>query len=128
MKNPPVLKKLPEAEFDVMQIVWALPSPMTTNQILFQLEQEKEWKPQTLATLLTRLVNRGFLKTQKEGKERSYWPLILKEDYLKFETKAFVKQYHHSSFIHLANTFYGDGPLSNEDIDDLLNWVKERRE
>lgn len=126
MKAHQPFKKLPDAEFDVMKVIWSLESPATTNQILYCLEEEKEWKSQTLATLLSRLVERGFLSTQKAGKERSYISLVQKDEYLQFETNQFVKQYHNSSFIHLANAFYGDRPLSNQEIDDLLLWVKER--
>ncbi len=128
MKNPPSIKKLPEAEFEIMKTLWSLPSPATTNQILLALEDGKKWKPQTLATFLARLVDRGFISTTKKGKERSYTPIIKREAYLAFETKTFVKDYHNSSFIQLANTFYGDRPLTNDEIDDLLTWVKERRE
>ena len=35
---------------------------------------------------MLRLVERGFLRSEKHGKERTYFPLVSKEDYLKFET------------------------------------------
>jgi len=76
---------------------------------------------------MTRLVNRGFLKSEKNGKERSYYPLVEREDYLKFETGMFIKQYHENSFIHLVNTLNDDKALSSKDIDELVEWVKERK-
>lgn len=121
------MKKLPDAEFDIMKVVWANVPPMTTTIIMEQLGKEKEWKIQTVVSLMLRLVERGFLRSEKHGKERTYFPLISKEDYLKFETGNFVKQYHDNSFLNLVNTLHDDKALTDKDIDELLQWVKERR-
>lgn len=121
------MKKLPDAEFDIMKTVWANESPMTTTIIMEQLGKERGWKIQTVVSLMLRLVERGFLYSEKHGKERTYFPLISKEDYLKFETGNFIKQYHDSSLFNLINTLYDDKALNDKDIDELLKWVKERR-
>ena len=103
------LKKLPDAEFDVMKVIWDNEPPVT------------------VVTLMLRLVERGFLRSEKHGKERTYFPLVSKEDYLKFETGNFMKQYHNSSLFNLINTLYDDEDLTDKDIDELLTWAKERR-
>lgn len=122
------LKKLPDAEFEIMKVVWANEPPLTTAIIKEQLGEEKEWKIQTIVSLMLRLVERGYLRSEKHGKERIYFPLVCKEDYLKFETSNFMKQYHNSSLFHLINTLYDDKALSDQDIDELLKWAKERRD
>lgn len=122
------MKKLPDAEFEIMKAVWANEPPMTTTIIMELLGKDKEWKIQTVVSLMLRLVGRGFLRSEKHGKERTYFPLINKEDYLKFETGNFMKQYHDSSLFNLINTLYDDKALSDEDIDELLKWAKERRD
>lgn len=124
MKN---IKKLPDAEFDIMKVVWANDPPITTNIIMEQLGNEREWKAQTVISLMLRLVERGFLRTEKNSKERTYFPMVNKEDYLKFETGNFIKQFHDNSFLNLVNTLYDDKALSDGDIDELLRWAKERR-
>jgi len=121
------IKKLPDAEFDIMKVVWANDPPITTNIIMEQLGNEREWKAQTVISLMLRLVERGFLRTEKNSKERTYFPMISKEDYLKFETGNFIKQFHDNSFLNLVNTLYDDKALSDGDIDELLRWAKERR-
>ena len=100
---------------------------MTTTFVKDQLGKEKEWKIQTVVTLMLRLVERGFLRSEKHGKERTYFPLVSKEDYLKFETGNFMKQYHNSSLFNLINTLYDGEALTDKDIDELLKWAKERR-
>lgn len=122
------MKKLPDAEFDIMKVVWANEPPITTPIIMEQLGKDREWKIQTVVSLMHRLVERGFLRSEKNGKERTYFPLVCKEDYLKFETSNFMNQYHNNSLFHLINTLYDDKALTEEDIDGLLQWAKERRD
>ena len=121
------MKKLPDAEFDIMKVVWANDPPITTPIIMEQLGKEKEWKIQTVVSLMLRLVERGFLRSEKRGKERNYYPLVSKEDYLKFETGNFMRQYHDSSLFNLINTLYNGEALTDADIDELMIWAKERR-
>ena len=121
------MRKIPEAEFEIMKVVWANEPPVTTSIVMEQLGNEKEWKAPTVISLMLRLVERGFLKTEKISKERTYFPLVTKEDYLKFETGNFIKQYHENSFVSFVNTLYDGKQLSEEEIDELMKWVKERR-
>jgi len=114
------MKKLPDAEFAVMKVIWANTPPITTNIIMSQHGNNAGWKLQTAISLLLRLVERGFLRTEKTGKERTFYPLVKKEDYLKFETGEFVKKFHGGSVLKFINTMYSDKTLSDEDISELL--------
>lgn len=122
------MRKLPDAEFDIMKVVWANDPPITANMILEQLGKEREWKAQTAISLMLRLVDRGFLRTEKVGKERTYYPLVSKDAYLRFETSNFMKQYHDNSVLGLVNTLFDGQALSDTDIEELLRWAKERRD
>jgi len=121
------MKKLPDAEFEIMKVVWAGEPPITANMIMQEHGKKEGWKVQTAITLLRRLVEREFLSTEKNGKDRVYFPMVNKEDYLKFETGKFIKQFHDNSVLNFINTMYDDKALNNEDIDELLKWAKERR-
>lgn len=122
------MKKLPDAEFEIMKVVWANKPPITTNIIMEQLEGKKEWKAQTIITLLLRLVKRGFIRTEKNGKERTYFPLVVKEDYLKFETGDFMERFYENSFTNLVATLYDGKKLKDSDLDELMKWLKEKRD
>lgn len=123
-----LIKKLPDAEFEIMKVVWANEPPITTSIIMEQLGKEKEWKAQTILTLMVRLVERGFLRTEKNGKERTYFPLISKEDYLKFETGDFMERFHGNSFASLITTLYEGKKIKDSDLDELTKWLKDRRD
>lgn len=123
-----ITKKLPDAEFEIMKVVWANEPPITTSIIMEQLGNEKDWKAQTVITLLLRLVNRGFIRTEKNGKERTYFPIVSKEDYLKFESGDFMERFHANSFTSLVATLYNDKKISDSDLDELAKWLKEKRD
>lgn len=124
-----IMKKLPDAEFEIMSVVWKFSSPVTIGMLTEVLNEEsgKVWKPQTVHTLLGRLEGRGFLKTEKEGKERYYEPLIKQDDYLRFETRNFVEKYCRGSRLALINTMYQDEKMSDDDMAQLLEWIEKMR-
>ena len=122
------LKKLPGAEFEVMKTIWANEPPVTTNMLMEQLGNQKGWKLQTLITLLLRLVDRGFVRTEKNGKQRTYYPLVDKEPYLEFETTSFIERFHGHSIVSLVNTLYDGKDLNASDLDALSRWLKKRGE
>ncbi len=118
-------KRLPDAEFDIMKVVWANEPPITSVMIMEQLGKARNWKIQSVITLLLRLVERGFLRTEKGTKDRTYYPLVEKEDYLKFETDSFMKRFHDDSFKQLVNTLYGSKALNDDDVAELLRLAKD---
>jgi len=117
------LKRLPDSEFELMKIVWANPSPISTNQIMLQLELGKQWKPQTVLTLLTRMIERGFLRSERAGKERIYYPLITRDEYVAFESGSFMERFHQNSFVSLMNTLYEKSQISEKEMDELKKWL-----
>ncbi len=126
--NMKELKKLPDSEFEIMKVVWSNEPPIFTGTVMEQLGKEKEWKAQTIITLLTRLEKRGFIRKEKNGKELTYFPLVQKEDYLKFESNDFLKRFHSNSLFSLFATLYNDKKLNEKDLDELEKWLKEKRE
>jgi predicted transcriptional regulator len=120
------LKRLPDAEFEVMKVIWRNTPPLTTNRIIEHLNPDLKWKPQTVLTMLIRLIEKGFLSSEKVGKERQYAPIISEKDYLSVETGNFMKRYYGNSLGSLVKTFYDGKALSKEDLAELKAWLDER--
>ena len=120
-------KKLPEAEFDVMVALWNSRSyPVNTAYLMENVGKAKGWKAPTLISFLVRLEDRGYIASYKNGKERYYIPLALREEYIHSVTESFISQYHGGSFVSAMNSFFKDRNLSESDIDALLEWLKSR--
>lgn len=118
-------KRLPESEFEIMKAVWNRTPPVTTPNLMEDFA-EKHWKPATVISFLLRLTDKGFLRTEKAGKERLFYPLISQEEYLRFETGQFLRQYHNSSFSSLVHTLYENEDVTQQELADLLDWAKRQ--
>ena len=85
-------QKLPDTELKVMQAIWHIEPPASTSAVREELQKERPWNLSALQTLLGRLVRRGFLQTEKQGKSRYYTPLVTEEDYLFSEMDGWLSQ------------------------------------
>jgi len=101
-----LLKRLPDSEFEIMKVIWRSSSPITTMQIVDKLAEEKKWKPQTVLTMLIRLVEKEFLTSGKNGRERNYTPAVSEADYMQVETGDFMSRYSGNSVGSLIKTMY----------------------
>lgn len=125
---PEKFKRLPDAELEVMKVLWDNPPPMSTNDVMKIISKEKSWNISTLLTLLSRLIERGFLDSEKRGRERIYTPAVDKELYMEFETRTFLQKLHKNSFMSLVTTLYNSHDLTEQDMDDLSQWLKSKKE
>lgn len=121
------MKRLPDAEFEIMDLIWDEEPPVTTSQAWEALGREKGIKIQTIATLFGRLVDRGFLRFDRgKGRERAFYPLISRDEYLEMETENFVAHYHKKSYTSLLNALHRER-LTQQDIDELTDWIEEAK-
>ena len=122
-----MIKRLPDAEFEVMKILWRCSSPTTTLQIIEKLEPVKDWKPQTVLTILARLIEKGFLKSERIGRERNYTPIIQEQEYMRIETGEFMNRYRGNSLGSLVKTLYDEQGLSDDALHELREWLEKRK-
>ncbi len=126
MRTIDYTKKLPDAEFEVMQAVWEGNPPVNTAYLMDVVGRGRGWKAPTLISFLVRLEERGYIVSEKRGKERYYTPVAERARYLRVATEQFVQQYHGGSFVRMMDSLYSDKNLSEDDIDELLQWLKSK--
>lgn len=122
-------KKLPDAEFEIMKAIWQMQEPVTSGMVTEQLRltvPPREWKPQTILTMLTRLEQKGFLRSEKHGRERAYYVLIPQADYLQIEASSFRQRFSGGRFTGLVKALCDTDDLTAADIEDLQRWLEER--
>jgi BlaI family transcriptional regulator, penicillinase repressor len=122
------LLDLPEAETDVMLALWKGDAPFNTSRIMKLIGDSKGWKLSTLISFLSRLEDKGFIMSYKDGKERYYIPLAEKDVYVKRITDKFFAKYHDNSLVSLLTSLYSDREFTDKDIDELIVWLETRRE
>ncbi len=121
-----LIKRLPDAELAVMQIVWSLESPVTSIDI--QKNAAQEWKPTSILTFLARLTEKGFLSCQKQGKQNFYTPLVSLEEYQAHESIGLVNRLWGGSVKSMVASLNDAGALSAQDIEELRHFLDRQEE
>lgn len=124
--TPDYTKKLPDTEFEVMLAVWNAEPPVNTAYLMEKVGKNHGWKAPTLISFLVRLEERGYVTSEKKGKERYYSPSSDKSEYIRLTSEDFVERYHEGSFVSMLESLYKDKKLSEKDIDQLLQWLKTK--
>ncbi len=121
-------QRLPDTEFEIMDYLWSLEPPVTTGMVMEKLGHDRGWKIQTVVTLFARLTERGFLRVERgSGRERAFYPIISREEYLRMETETFVERYHKNSLTSLLAALQGEH-LTGNDLDELSQWLQQTKE
>src|SRR5271157_4519113 len=80
--------RISKAEWEVMAVVWAR-APVAASAIADELHEREQWTLATVRTLLRRLVNKGALAQELEGKRYLYTSLISMETCVRQESESF---------------------------------------
>ena len=88
----PPLPTISESEWDVMNVLWAADSPLAASDVVAALAAVRDWSPRTVKTLLNRLINKGALAYDAEGKRYLYRPRVTREQCVREETRSFLSR------------------------------------
>lgn len=124
----PEIPKISEAEWEVMKIVWSRSSPCTANEIVDALEGIANWKPNTVKSLITRLVKKKALGYKEERRIYLYYPLVSQDDCINAESKSFLTRVFGGAIKPMLVTFLQEEKLSQGDIEDLKRILEERKD
>ena len=120
------MKKIPDAELELMMIIWDAEKPVTRVEIEEKLSEDRDVLPNTILTLLTRLEKRGFLKKVRDGKINYYSALVDKEPYLKEASQGILNRMFKGSFKNFAAALYDGEELSEEDAAELMEFLENK--
>lgn len=116
-----------DAELEIMKVIWKSKEPITSLDIGKEVE-DKGWKKTTIATFLTRLVEKDALSADKHGKLYYYSPLISEKEYRKSQTKNLIKTLYNGSVRDFAVSFFEEQKLSDKDIQELKAIFEDKGE
>ncbi len=116
--------KLPDAELEVMQILWRCEAPVARARVEAEMAKLRPMAQTTLLTLLTRLADKGFVRIEKQGRSSFYTPLVSQADYQARQSKRFVDQLFGGSMSAFASALTASG-LSKEDLAELRKMLED---
>jgi len=107
-----------DAELEVMKIIWKNPN-VTANSIIDELESKTDWKPNTVKTLINRLLKKKVISFNKKGKEYYYYALLEEKTYMNAESESFLKKLFNGSINSMVLDFVKSKKLSKKEIEEL---------
>lgn len=116
-------KKLGEAELEIMQVIWRSSAPLTSNQILQELHQYRNWQLSTLMTALSRMANKGFVHCDRLTGTNLYSAVVLENDYKVTESKNFLEKLYDNSVQNLVASLYGSKVIKDSDLKELRSFL-----
>lgn len=116
--------KLTKTEEELMQYLWKLKKAFMKDL----LDEFPEPKPATttVATLLKRMQEKGFVGYVEFGKLREYYPLVTKENYFSKHIKGLIHNFFNNSPAQFASFFTEQTNLSKEELEELKNIIDQQ--
>ena len=114
---------LSKSEEELMNILWEKQPAFMKDLV----DSYPEPKPAltTVATLLKRMTDKGFISYDTEGRSRKYFALINKKDYFSKHVQGLIKNFFGDSASQFASFFTRETNLSKEELEELRAMIDE---
>jgi len=123
-----VEKRLSEAEWDVMEVLWSAGQPLTATDIDEALRKgDRDWSLATVKSLLSRLLAKQAVAPAKDGRRFLYSPAIEREPYVADESRRFVGRLFGGKLSPLFAQLAEGEKLDDDDIAAIEALLKELR-
>jgi BlaI family transcriptional regulator, penicillinase repressor len=115
----PKVPTISEAEWSVMRVVWEAGRPITAGEVVEKLAPRHDWNHRTIKTMLGRLMRKGALGYEADGKRYLYRARVSMEQCLRVESRSFLDRVFGGAAAPMLNYFARNTRLSPEEIAQL---------
>ena len=116
--------QISDAEAVVMDVLWRR-HPLPAEEVVAALAGHSEWAEPTVKTLLNRLLNKGALRADKEGRRYFYVPVLTREAWIAQQSEGFVDRLFGGRVAPLVAHFSERGKLTPDDVAELKRLISE---
>ncbi len=115
--------QLSKSEEELMNILWKRKKAFMKD--LLDAYPDPKPATTTVATLLKRMIDKGFVAYQSLGRSREYYPLVKKKDYFSKQVNTLIKNFFNDSPGQFASFFTQETNLSKTDLKDLRKLIDD---
>jgi BlaI family penicillinase repressor len=119
------MNKLTRKEEEVMKILWQINKGFVKD--IMEVYPDPKPHYNTLSSLVRLLEEKGFVSHKAYGNTHQYFPLIAKHAYRSTFIKDVVKDYFDNSYKQTVSLFIEEQNLSKEDLDELIELIKNKK-
>ena len=116
--------KISTAESVVMQALWRR-SPLAAEDVAAEVASGQGWTEATVKTLINRLLKKGAIGAEKDGRRYLYRPLLAREAWVAAESQGLIDRLFDGRLAPLVSHFSQTRALSAEDIAELKKLIGE---
>lgn len=116
--------QISEAEAVVMEVLWQR-QPQGADEIVTALAGRSEWAESTVKTLLNRLLNKGAIRADKDGRRYLYSPVVTREAWVAQQSGGLVERLFGGRVAPLVAHFSEQGRLTAADVAELKRLIAE---
>ena len=121
-----MIQQISDSELELMRIVWARGGTALYAHIMEDLEKAgRTWQKNTVITLLSRLVDKGFLKVGKIGRRNEYTAAVSQANYQSAQTQSLVNKLYQGSARDLVAALIRREALSPRDYEELKRFWED---
>jgi BlaI family transcriptional regulator, penicillinase repressor len=121
-----VAERISGAEHEVMEVLWR-DSPLTAAEVAERVPAERGWSARTVKTLLSRLLAKGVLAHEEQGRRYLYRPAIARDEYVAQESRRLLDRLFGGSVSPLVAHLAERDSLSDRDIAEIEALLKGLR-
>jgi len=107
-----------------MEVLWR-ESPLGAAEVAAQVDPSRGWSDRTVKTLLSRLLAKGVLKHEEEGRRYLYRPAVKREDYVAQESGRLIDRMFGGRVTPLVAHLAERDRLTPRDIEEIEKLLKE---
>jgi BlaI family transcriptional regulator, penicillinase repressor len=111
-----------DAESAVMEVLWQQ-SPLSADKIVASLASERNWQEPTVKTLINRLLKKGALSAEADGRRYLYTPILKRDVWLRSQSTSLLDRLFGGKVAPLVAHFSEHRKLSRDDIAELKRIV-----
>lgn len=116
--------QISDAESRVMRVLWDH-GPSTAEEVMQALSHASDWQDATIKTLLNRLLKKGAVAADAEGRRYRYRPVLARDAYALEESRSLVERLFDGRVAPLVAHFSRHGQLDADDIAQLRRLIEE---
>ena len=116
--------QISEAESVVMDVLWQR-HPLGADEVVAALADQQDWQEATIKTLLNRLLNKGAIAAERDGRRYLYSPLLKREAWMLEESRGLLDRLFDGRVAPLVAHFSEQRKLSRKDIAELRKLLEE---
>lgn len=113
-----------EAESLVMEVLWKT-HPMAAEEVVAALDGNARWQEATVRTLLNRLLKKGAIAADRDGRRYLYRPLLQRADYVHAESKSLLDRLFKGRIVPMVAQFSSRQKLSKKEIAELKRLIED---